>query len=571
MVSGFFFRESVVLHNTKQQYSLDIFVTQFKALREVEKGPYSVFLPLLVSASLAVGMLLGHHYNPTAHSGDGINGQLLEVNRLIRHSYVDELSEDSLSQVGIEALLSRLDPFSSYIPASELQSYNEPLEGNFQGIGIEYLILNDSLVVSSVVPGGPAEKAGIKAGDRIFQVDNKTFTGNWLNNDTIQHSIRGEEGTIVSLKILKSNGLVSTKKLTRSKIPIHSIEATLMLDNKTGFIKLNKFSASTLDEFRKSFTILRAKGMENLILDLRDNPGGYLEAAIGLADEFLEEDLLITYTQGAHAPLREMLATGMGRFEKGKLAVLINENSASASEVVAGALQDHDRATIIGRRSFGKGLVQEQFDLSDGSAIRLTIARYYSPSGRCIQRDYSQGQSAFQDDWQKRWNNGEFFDPNAFQPDSTLLFKTTQGRTVFGGGGINPDLFVPLDTTAEGLYRFLEHKALDLNDFIAKLSDQYRPKWTSKYEDNNFSTLYYAEGLDKKLSDWMGVTEKELTVSKWHNALRKISQLLIARQLYGSSFYYGLSVKDDLFIKKAMSILEKPNKQRNPQSATIAP
>lgn len=540
-------------------------------MQEVEKAPYAVFLPLIVSASLAVGMMIGHQFNPSGRSGTNNAGQLSEVSRLIRHSYVDELSDDSLSQAGIEALLSRLDPFSSFIPASELRSYNEPLEGNFQGIGIEYLILQDSLVVSAVVPGGPADVAGLKPGDRIFKVNARNFTGKWLNNDTIQQTIRGQEGTSVQLSVLKSNGVAVNKKLVRTKIPIHSIETALMLDTKTGFIKLNKFSASTLDEFRKSFTILRAKGMEQLILDLRDNPGGYLEAAIGLADEFLEEDNLITYTQGAHAPLREIYATGMGRFERGKLAVLINENSASASEVVAGALQDHDRALLIGRRSYGKGLVQEQFDLSDGSAVRLTIARYFSPSGRCIQRDYSQGQIAFQEDWQNRWNTGEFFDEAAFKPDSSLMYKTSQGKTVFGGGGVTPDYFIPLDTTADGLFRFLEAESLDLSDFLAKLSDLNRSSWMNKYQGTKFNAIFDNERLTDKLAAWMRLSSAQLQQAKWFKSLKRITMLRIARSLWGNDFYYSLQTQDDAFVKKALSLLNTADKLRNPQSAKLNP
>lgn len=540
-------------------------------MQEVEKAPYAVFLPLIVAASLAAGMVIGHQFNPSGRSGSNNSGQLIEVSRLIRHSYVDELSDDSLAQAGIEALLSRLDPFSSFIPASELSAYNEPLEGNFEGIGIEYLILEDTLVVSSVVPGGPADAAGLKPGDRIFQVDNRNFTGAWLNNDTIQQTIRGKEGTSVQLKVLKSNGSSTNKILVRGKIPINSLEVALMLDEKTGFIKLNKFSASTLEEFRKSFTILRAKGMEQLILDLRDNPGGYLEAAIGLADEFLEEDNLITYTQGAHAPLREMYATGMGRFERGKLAVLINENSASASEVVAGALQDHDRATLIGRRSYGKGLVQEQFDLSDGSAVRLTIARYYSPSGRCIQRDYSHGQTAFQEDWQNRWNTGEFFEASAFKPDSSQMFKTTQGKTVFGGGGISPDLFVPLDTTSDALFRFLEANSLDLYDYLAKLTDQNRSAWTNQYQGVKFHSLFENEGLAVKLASWMGVNTNQLKQANWFKSLKKLTQLRLARNLWGADFYYSLLTKNDPFVAKALYSFQPSNSRRNPQSATLHP
>ncbi len=568
---GRFFRELVVVHNTKQQYSDDIFALQFKALQEVEKGRYSVFLPLMISASLAVGMLLGHRFNPNGSSGSDSANRLKEVSRLIRHNYVDELSDDSLNQLGIEVLLSRLDPFSSFIPSSELQAFNEPLEGNFQGIGIEYLILDDSLVVSAVVPGGPAEKAGLKPGDRIVQVNQRNFTGSWLNNDTIQNAIRGSEGTTVQLKVKKSSGMFMSKKLTRSRIPIHSIETAFMIEDKTGFIKLNKFSASTLEEFRKAFTILRAKGMENLVLDLRDNPGGYLDAAIGLSDEFLEEDLLITYTQGAHAPLREMYATGMGRFEKGRMVILINENTASASEVVAGALQDHDRAVIIGRRSYGKGLVQEQFDLSDGSAVRLTIARYYSPSGRCIQRDYSLGEADFLEDWQNRWNSGELFDASAFQPDSSQMFKTAQGRTVFGGGGINPDVFVPMDTTADGLFRYLDNQDLDLNDFLSRLTDHSREAWLSRYQGNAFFQLYGKEQLLQKLSNWLGIKSQVLIQMKWYRSLKKITQLQIARLLYGSEFYYNNLTRDDAFINKALESIHTKAKNRNPQSAIAIP
>ncbi|MFN3876538.1 MAG: S41 family peptidase, partial [Flavobacteriales bacterium] len=370
-------------------------------------------------------------------------GQVLD---LIDRQYVDSVEKEALVEEVLQEMLQRLDPHSYYISAAELQAATEPLEGSFDGIGVEFAIQRDTVVVVSPIEGGPSAQVGIRAGDRILKADTVPLAGVGITNDGVMKRLRGPRGSKVTVQIARRGRKEPfSVTITRGAIPINSVAAALLRPDGTGYIKLNRFAKNTHAEFLEAADRLRAQGMQRLVLDLRGNGGGYLNAAVELADEFLPRGRVIVYTEGLHSPRREQLASDRGRYEDMPLAVLIDEGSASASEIVAGALQDNDRALIVGRRSFGKGLVQEQVELPDRSAVRITTARYYTASGRSIQRPYGKDVD-YDGDYAQRSAHGELFSADSVRIDSSQVFRTVGGRTVYGGGGVMPDLFVPADT-----------------------------------------------------------------------------------------------------------------------------
>jgi len=368
----------------------------------------------------------------------------------IENLYVDEIDDNKLVEDAIIALLKELDPHSNYLNVEEVKEMNEPLQGNFEGIGIQFNMLTDTLYVVSVISGGPSEKVGLRAGDRIIMVNDTLIAGVKMKNSDIMSRLRGKKGTTVNVKVLRNNApeLISFA-IVRDKIPIHSLEAAYMIDKETGYIRLNRFAATSHDEFVEALKKLKSKGMKNLIFDLQDNGGGYLNAAIDIANEFLGSGKTIVYTEGFRQRREDAQSSGKGLFETGKLVILINETSASASEIVAGAVQDWDRGVLVGRRTFGKGLVQRAITLPDGSMIRLTTARYYTPTGRSIQKPYEKGDAeSYNRDLAERFNRGEMISADSIHfPDSLRFFTLVNRRVVFGGGGIMPDYFIPLDTT----------------------------------------------------------------------------------------------------------------------------
>jgi len=410
-----------------------------------------VWLPFIFSLVMISGMFFGFKLHQQTGSTKGFfkkdkRSSLQEALDLIRLKYVDSVGIDSLQDDAMEGIMNQLDPHSVYIPATDLSEANEDIVGNFQGIGVEFNIFEDTVHVLYVVPGGPSEKAGLQTGDRILKVNDSSIVSKTLPSASIKKLIRGEAGTKVKLDVFRKNDLHYVY-VTRGTIPIPSMDAAYMMDSVTGYIKLNKFSETTYREFMGAMELLQGKGMKALILDIRGNGGGLVSQATNIADEFLDEDKLIVYTQGSNTDKREYRAGKEGVFEKGKLVVLVDELSASASEILAGALQDYDRATIVGRRTFGKGLVQEQYGLSDGSAIRLTVARYFTPSGRSIQRPYDKGKKIYMEELLDRYNSGEMLNADSFHVNKDKPFKTTSGRKVYGGGGIMPDVFVPVDSS----------------------------------------------------------------------------------------------------------------------------
>ena len=412
----------------------------------MNKQKIQVFVPILFSVAVIMGMFIGYKLHSNMPNTKSFFGAIAtqpqnEILHIIQQRYVDSVDKAKLSKASIDAILNELDPHSMYIPSQQLNEINEDLDGSFQGIGIEFNILKDTVHVLHVVEGGPSEKAGIKTGDKILQVDKYNAVG-IKNTEDFKKWVKGPKGTTVEIQIMTGGKKIS-KKIKRDFIPLPSLDAFYMIDKNKGYIKLNRFSNNTYKEFFDALQNLTKRGMKELILDLRDNGGGILEEAIDIIDELVGGDQLIVYTEGLKNPKKEYKAKRKGIFEDGKIVVILNENSASASEVIAGALQDLDRATIIGRRSFGKGLVQEQFSLSDGSALRLTTARYYTPLGRSIQKPYDKGIDAYASEVMQRVHSNQNEDSNKYT--SKVIFTTAKGKKLYGGGGISPDIYVPLD------------------------------------------------------------------------------------------------------------------------------
>jgi len=424
---------------------------------EIRNRRFTVYFPIVIAIVLVLGIVVGRYYSGSNAENKFIiipkANKLDNVLNYIENEYVDDVSKNDLMEKAIPRILEDLDPHSQYIPATDLEKVNEPLEGNFSGIGIQFNMLNDTLVVIQTIANGPSQKVGIIAGDRITMVDGKAVAGKKLPSDSIVGRLRGPKGSKVHVDILRRH---VDKELgfdiIRDNIPLFSVDVSYMIRDDIGFVKLNKFSATTEEEFVSSVTGLREKGMKKLILDLRENGGGYMNAAVFIADQFLGGNELIVYTQGKARQKQEFRSTQGGLCTDLGVTILIDENSASASEILAGALQDNDKGTIVGRRSFGKGLVQEQKPLSDGSALRLTIARYYTPTGRSIQKPYTHDLRDYYLDLNTRFMHGELENADSIKFSDSLKFVTPKGRIVYGGGGIMPDIFVPLDTLGVSPY-----------------------------------------------------------------------------------------------------------------------
>lgn len=529
-----------------------------------------IYLPLILSLVLIAGIYLGkfiHFEKDGFGAGEFANNNKVEnILDYIENDYVDTISRDKLTEETIISLLQQLDPHSQYIPAAELQEVNESLEGNFSGIGVEFNIINDTIVVVSAIAGGPSETLGITAGDRIIKVDGKPVTGIKIKNSDVVKKLRGEEGTIVQVDIKRgSQKQLLHFNIKRGEIPITSVDAALMLNPEVGYIKISRFASKTFDEYLEAFGKLANKGMTKLILDLRGNPGGYLNAAIKLADEFIPKGKLIVYTEGKSRPKESFISTTTGGWENKKVCILIDEGSASASEIVAGALQDNDIGTLIGRRTFGKGLVQEQKDLPDGSAIRLTIARYYTPTGRSIQRPYSNNLDAYYEEVYDRYQNGELTNQDSSTKHTkkdSLIYRTAKGKILYGGGGISPDIFVPLDTVGvTGYFSELVNSGT-LNKFAFKFCDAKRNFLKEKFKtpesfQRNFN-LNENEMQDfLKFSIQEGIKENK---GKWTKSYEQIKLQLtaqIARNIWGAEGFYSILESKDKSIIKAIEIMNK--------------
>ena len=512
------------------------------------------YLPILLFACVAMGVVIGGMINFPKRTLSKQNARKVKIERLIDFiddEYVDDVNSDSIVDMTVNSILSNLDPHSVYLPPSEQSSEAEIMKGDFVGIGVNFYMYNDTVTVVKPLENGPAEKAGILSGDRILYAGKTKLFGRKLPTDSLFNKLKGEEGSKVQLTIYRKS---VDKKLNitveREVVPIKSVDTYLMLNKTSGYIKINRFAENTYDEFRVGLEQLKKRGMTTLIIDLRDNGGGYLERAVSIADEFLKDKELVVFTKNRKGTVDKTYATEEGIFETGKLYVLINENSASASEILAGALQDNDRATIVGRRSFGKGLVQREMDFDDGSAVRLTISRYYTPSGRSIQKPYTKGkEEEYSKDFENRFGSGELYEKDKIKVADSLKFKTKKGRIVYGGGGIVPDIFVPLEVKKgeENLAYILnsgvvghfvfeqldkdrnKFKGLKFQEFLAKM--QYDYSFIPKFES------YLKEaGLEIKLEDNKVLVKKYITAE-------------LARQLFGENQYHSIILTDDTMLK----------------------
>jgi carboxyl-terminal processing protease len=476
-----------------------------------EFSPYNnpkknVFLPLWFSLILIVGIIFGIYlssrfYRNSKQSKSSPSSRSDKITQLlnyIQREYVDTINNSKLVDSAIESLLSSLDPHSAYIPASDLAEMNEPLQGNFDGIGIEFNILEDTIYVVSALSGGPSEALGIRSGDRIVSVEGKNVAGIKITNNDVIKKLRGVGGSKVNVGVLRRGSKRILKyTITRGKIPIYSVDVSYMVNNEVGYVKISRFAQTTYDEFMEAMEKLKKSGMQKLILDLRGNPGGLLNIATDLTDEFLPSNKLIVFTKGKSRPKEEIFSTSGGTWEEEPLVVLIDEGSASASEILAGALQDNDRATIIGRRSFGKGLVQEQSDFPDGSAVRLTIARYYTPTGRSIQKPYILGhQKEYAEDEWERYKHGELLNSDSIKFNDKEKFKTPRGKIVYGGGGIMPDIFVGLDTTNRSNYLTELFISGVISQFAINYYESHKNEFSVYSSPKEFSSKF---GIDNTL------------------------------------------------------------------------
>lgn len=524
-----------------------------------------IWLPMALSGAVIIGIVIGYLLNASQNGGSFLKANrkgnvVSEVYSLIQNKYVDSLQLDSINIAVLQSMLQELDPHSIYISKEDLQNINEGMEGSFFGLGVMYEIIDDTPHIVKILPNGPAQKAGLQVGDKILKAnDSIVFTGKMVNEDFVRKNMRGPEGTNIKLNFLR-DGVAKQLYVKRGMIPIPSIDASYLIAPKTGYISINKFADRTYEEFMDALEPLTKQGINKLILDLRGNGGGYMHAATAIADEFLEDDKLIVYTQGNNSKRENFTCKKPGLFEKGELIVLIDETSASASEVLAGALQDWDRATILGRRSFGKGLVQQQFNLSDGGALRLTVARYFTPLGRNIQKPYKKKHfESYEDDIYNRFENGELMNADSSKPKGQS-FKTPKGKIVFGGGGITPDIFVGIDTLkfksmkqhyklgsslyTYAYYHFLANKAAFAN---IKNTDEIKALITP--QTINWNKLQSIAIKDSVSYNFNNEENKQLITQKL--------QAYLARQVLDISSYYKIMNTTDDFVLKAIEQMRK--------------
>ncbi|MEO5600840.1 MAG: S41 family peptidase [Cyclobacteriaceae bacterium] len=527
----------------------------------IQNSKYQVRLPIVLCLGLAAGVFVGATLN-TGKSTSDVNKdvqKLREILTQINEEYVDTVNTSILVDDAIQDILHNLDPHSSYIPVSERISANEDLRGNFDGIGVEFNIFDDTIVVLTPISGGPSEALGIQAGDKIIMVDGKIVAGVGINTAGVMKSLKGPRGTEVKVTLMRGKKEIDYT-IVRDKIPQYSVDVSYMVDHEIGYIKVNRFSATTFDEFHASLSALKEQGMKKLVLDLQGNPGGYMNMAIEMADQFLPDGKKIVSQKGKERRYNaEAFATAKGDFENGDVIVLVNEGSASASEILAGALQDNDRALVVGRRSFGKGLVQSPFDLSDGSELRLTISRYYTPSGRSIQKPYQDGDE-YARDILSRYNHGEFFHADSIKVNDSLEFLTLNGRTVYGGGGIMPDYFVPLDTTLNSHYL----NELYTSSVLQEYTFNYAEKNKADLEKKGFDIFFTKfDVTDDMLNDLVATGERN-NLKGDHNEVRIKKKLFkvhvkahIARKVWGNEGYYPVFNETNEVFKKAIKMFDR--------------
>jgi carboxyl-terminal processing protease len=522
------------------------------------KSFFKLYWPLAIFGALALGILLGlqlnTNSNPLGKSKTTPKNKLNKLLDFIEREYVDSVNTDSIVDVAVGEILEKLDPHSVYISKSEIAQVNESMKGNFVGIGVQFYRLKDTVTVTKVIPGGPSEAKGIMAGDRILSANGKILFGSKITTQDIYNQLRGKDGTSVTLKIFrKKENKTFEVKINRGIVPLKSVEVALEIAPKIGYIKVSRFSESTYEEFKKALIQLNKTSLESIVIDLRDNTGGYMDKAIKMADEFLPEGDLIVSTKTKNGVIEKSLATSKGLFEKGKVVVLINENSASASEIFAGAIQDNDRGVIIGRRSFGKGLVQRDMEMGDGSVVRLTIAKYYTPSGRSIQKPYnSVNTEAYFNDFQERFEKGELYEKDAITIADSLKFRTKKGKIVYGGGGIVPDIFVGLNKNLDAhSFWMMEHQS-----FFEHLAFYIYEKHTKTLDNVTYQNLsyllksnnYFIKEVKNYLNE-QGIDSKIiLELDIWKTSLEKA----MIKQLFGDMVFYKHESKTDQMIQEAI-------------------
>ncbi|MDI1254630.1 MAG: S41 family peptidase [Flavobacterium sp.] len=514
----------------------------------------NIYFPVLIFSTLALGVLLGTLLNfPVSGNGLTQNAHKDKLNKLIDfidNEYVDNVNTDSIVDLTVNNILDKLDPHSVYIAQNEMEEVSQSMKGDFVGIGINFFMYKDTVSVIQPVAGGPSDIAGIKAGDRILFAGKDKLFGKKFTSDSLFSKLKGKEGSEVVLTVYRKTERKTFKvKVKRDVVALKSVDVAMMLNKSLGYIKVNRFAETTYGEFHEGLLKLKKLGATSLVVDIRDNGGGYLEKAVEMADDFLKDKQLIVFTKNKKGRVDKTYATEKGSFENGKLYVLINENSASASEIFAGAIQDNDRGTIVGRRSFGKGLVQREMDFGDGSAVRLTVARYYTPTGRSIQKSYKKGKEAYFKEFDHRFETGELYKKDSIKIADTLKFKTPKGKIVYGGGGIVPDIFVPLETE-HGLESIgyimqsgivgnfvFEQLEKDRKSFSGLTFEQFMVKMnaTDLYFQH-FANFLYREGLTLKLDHSKALVKRYLNAE-------------FAKQLYGDEKYYEITLKDDAMIK----------------------
>lgn len=533
----------------------------------IRNHPAYIRMPMIAGCCLALGMLVGAMLFGGSAVPASVQGsvernasKLKDILSYIDRYYVDTVDIDQLTEQAIDGILAKLDPHTSYIPARDYEMVNAPLEGEFVGIGIEYNLFRDTINVMSVIPRGPADKAGLIGGDKIVEVDGKPIAGPDINTRVVADRLRGEQGSVVDIGIMRGGGdeLIHFN-IERDKVATSTVDVAYMIDANTGYMKLSRFGAKTYDEFTDSLAMLQSQGMEQLILDLRDNGGGYLDKATSIADDFLSDGQLMIYTKSKDERFDEReLASSKGVFEKGALVVLVNEYTASASEILAGALQDHDRALVVGRRSFGKGLVQRPIRLSDKSSLRLTISRYYTPSGRSIQKSYEEGKANYSDDISNRYDGGEMFDANKMWIDSSQVYKTGKGRIVYGGGGIMPDEFVPMDTSHYSVYYSKIINKNLIREYALRYSTEHKEEllamgWENYYEKFKVEGEVGQGFLNCAIE--AGVPYEEAGYLQAKRVIHIELKAYIARGIWFDKGFYPIFHQQDPAMKKALELL----------------
>ena len=537
-------------------------------------------LPIIASLAMALGIMLGvmlPRENKASNSqgvaesgvptvsvpaGSSNFNKLNYVLYLLKSMYVDSIKTDELTEKIIPRVLEELDPHSTYVPKDEVEMTNSDLEGSFSGIGVQFNIQNDTIMVVDVISGGPSEKVGILPGDRIIEVNDSSFVGKDINNNKVLKTLRGPKDTKVNVGIKRNSSKETLYfTITRGDIPVNSVDIAYAITPKIGYIKVSRFGANTYNEFVTELTKLKKQGCEEFMIDLRYNSGGYLHAAIKMINEFLEKDQLIVYTEGRSYPREDALANGKGMFKNNRICVLINEWSASASEIFAGAIQDQDRGTIIGRRSFGKGLVQQQVPIFDGSEVRLTIAHYYTPSGRSIQKPYEGGNlEEYEKDILNRYEHGEFFSSDSIVAGDSIKYYTREGRIVYGGGGIMPDYFVPQDTTGHtAYYTELQNKGYTYS-FAFQYSDKNRSTLKAFKDYNELCAYLDKENINLqfyKFAESKGVSPEAKGQAEAADVINNILKAYICRNILGESAFYPILNSKDETINKALEVMQQ--------------